>query len=79
MNIFKIVKQQKLIDENSINKSIISDSDLDKIWSKLFRDVEWILFTDLINPQTLLMWLKTTEGKARLKAYLESERHTNSK
>lgn len=73
LEVFKLAKQNRLISDIAINKSNISDEDLDRIWNQLFDRVQYIHFMQLLDPSILLKWLKTRERKFKLRTSLEEE------
>jgi len=62
-----------LINHNHGTEFEISNDELDKIWNKLFPSVDTILFVDALNPQRLLEWLKTQEGKTYFQTIFKTE------
>ena len=48
----------------------MSDEELEAIWGKLFKGANTILFTEMLQPQRLLEWLKTAKGRSFLEKAL---------
>lgn len=75
--IFEFARNEKLVAEDFFNGKMETDkipnAVLDKVWSILFSGVRGILLTELLYPQRLLEWLKTPEGKIRLKESLNRQ------
>jgi len=73
-DIFEFAKNEKLVADDFFTSTKIDkipNEVLDRVWGTLFSGVKSILLTELLYPQRLLEWLKTPEGKTRLKEALK--------
>jgi len=70
--IWQYAKKNHLV-KDGLTPEKITDQELERIWQKMFKRVEGIVLAEFISTQTLLKWLKTSEGKNRFAKTIDTK------